>query len=116
MEESVVGLSRTWDVPDEFWAMWWRSREYRQMIIDVTVEPATNTAGKRLAPEFQRLVMDQMEHYGRYPMRGPVALDLHFRAAQRNPPSYLPSGQVHPRRGPTALPGSQESVAYSRVG
>jgi hypothetical protein len=31
--------------------------------------------------------MDQMERCHRYPMRGPVALDLHFRAAQRNPPS-----------------------------
>ena len=27
-----------------------------------------------------------MERYGRYPMTGPVALDLHFRAARRNPP------------------------------
>jgi hypothetical protein len=31
--------------------------------------------------------MDQMERYRRYPMRGPVALDLHFRAARQNPPS-----------------------------
>ena len=30
--------------------------------------------------------MDQMERYGRYPMTGPVALDLHFWAARRNPP------------------------------
>ncbi len=27
-----------------------------------------------------------MERYGRYPMTGPTALDLHFRAAGRNPP------------------------------
>jgi hypothetical protein len=31
--------------------------------------------------------MDQMERYRRYPMTGPVALDLHFTAARRNPAS-----------------------------
>ena len=31
--------------------------------------------------------MDQMERYRRYPMTGPVALDLHFRAARKNPPT-----------------------------
>ena len=83
-----MGFSRTWNVPDEFWILWWRSREHRQLIIDVLVEPASKSpAGKRSAPEFQRQVMDQMEQYRRYPMRGPVALDLHFRAARRNPPS-----------------------------
>jgi hypothetical protein len=80
-------LSRNWNVPEEFWIVWWRSREHRQLIIDVAVEPTgKGPAGKRSAPEFQRQVMDQMERYHRYPMRGPVALDLHFRAAQRNPP------------------------------
>jgi len=82
-----MGLSRTWNVPEEFWILWWRSREHRQLIIDVAVEPASKgPAGKRSAPEFQHQVMDQMERYHRYPMRGPVALDLHFHAAQRNPP------------------------------
>ena len=38
--------------------------------------------------QLQRQVMDQMECYRRYPMTGPVALDLHFvRAARRNPPT-----------------------------
>lgn len=83
-----MALSRTWNVPEEFWILWWRSREHRQIIIDVAVEPAgKGPAGKRSAPEFQRQVMAQMERYRWYPMRGPVALDLHFRAAQRNPPS-----------------------------
>jgi hypothetical protein len=83
-----MGLSRTWNVPEEFWMLWWRSRVHRQIVIDVAVEPASKgPAGKRSAPEFQRQVMDQMERYHRYPMRGSVALDLHFRAAQRNPPS-----------------------------
>ena len=83
-----MGLSRKWNVPEEFWILWWRSREYRQLIMDVVVEPAgKGPAGARSAPEFQGQVMDQMERHHRYPMRGPVALDLHFRAAQRNPPS-----------------------------
>ena len=82
----MVGSQR-WDVPEDFWIHLWRSREHRQLVIDVTVEPVgKGPRGRRSAPEFQRQVMDQMERYDRYPMRGPVALDLHFRAAQRNPP------------------------------
>ncbi len=112
-----MGLSRTWDVPDEFWLLWWRSREHRQMIIDVTVEPASKgPTGKRLAPEFQRQVMDQMEHYRRYPMQGPVALDLHFRATRRNPPMiYWAVKYTLDVLGP-ALPGAERprrrSVLY----
>jgi hypothetical protein len=84
----TIGPIRTWNVPEEFWILWLRSREYRQLIINVTVEPARKgPAGKWSAPEFQHQVMDQMKQYHRYPMRGPIALDLHFRAAQRNPPS-----------------------------
>ena len=80
-------LGRSWDVPDEFWVLWWRSRALRTLIMQAEVEPAgKGPAGRRSAPEFQRQVMDQMERYGRYPMTGPVALDLHFRAARRNPP------------------------------
>ena len=80
-------LGRSWDVPDEFWMLWWRSRQLRTLIIQADVEPAgKGPAGKRSAPEFQRQVLDQMERYRRYPMTGPVALDLHFQAARRNPP------------------------------
>ena len=80
-------LGRSWDVPDEFWRLWWRSRQPRTLIMQVDVEPAgKGPAGKRSAPEFQRQVMDQMDRYRRYPMTGPVALDLHFQAARRNPP------------------------------
>jgi hypothetical protein len=51
----VTRLSRRWDVPDEFWLLWWRNREHRQLIIDVPVEPASKgPAGKAMAPEFQR--------------------------------------------------------------
>ena len=79
-------LGRSWDVPDEFWMLWWRRRQLR-LIMQVDVEPAgEGPAGRRSAPEFQRRVMDEMERYGRYPMTGPVALDLHFQAARRNPP------------------------------
>ena len=77
---------RSWDVPDEFWRLWWHSRQLR-LIMKVDVEPAgKGRAGRRSAPEFQRQVVDQMEQYRRYPMAGPVALDLHFRATRKNPP------------------------------
>ena len=83
-----MGPGRAWDVPEDFWALLWRSREHRQLIINVAVAPAgKGPAGRRSSPEFQRQVMDQMQRYRRYPMRGPVALDLHFHAAHRNPPS-----------------------------
>lgn len=83
-----MGLGRAWDVPEVFCILWWRTHELRQLIIEAEVDPAgKGPAGKRTAPEFQRQVMDQMERYRRYPMRGPVALDLHFRATQRNPPT-----------------------------
>ena len=82
-----MGFGRSWDVPDEFWMLWWRNRQLRRLIMRADVEPAgKGPAGRRSAPEFQRQVMDQMESYRRYPMTGPVALDLHFHAARRNPP------------------------------
>jgi hypothetical protein len=69
--------------------------------------------GKRSAVAFQQQVMDEMERYGRYPMTGPLALDLHFTAARRNPASIhhiakhaldilgvvLPSNERPRRRG-----------------
>src|SRR5271169_6788027 len=83
----TMRIGRSWDVLDEFWRLWWRCRQLRRLVMQVDVEPAGKSrAGRRSAPEFQRRVMDQMERYGRYPMTGPVALDLHFQAAQRNPP------------------------------
>ena len=67
-------LGRSWDVPDEFWMLRWRSRQLRTIIIQADVEPAgKGHAGKRSAPEFQRQVLDQMERYRQYPMTGPVA-------------------------------------------
>jgi len=104
----VTRLSRRWDVPDEFWLLWWRNREHRQLIIDVPVEPASKgPAGKAMAPEFQRQVMDRMEEFGRYPMTGPVALDLHFRAARRNPPVIYRTVKYTLDLLGAAVPGSE---------
>ncbi len=101
-------MRRTWNVPDEFWIILWRSRAHRQLVFDVAVEPAgKGPAGRHSAPEFQRQVMDQMEQYRRYPMRGSVALDLHFHAARRNPPSiHRAVKHTLDILGP-ALPGSE---------
>ena len=81
------------------------------------VEPAGKCpAGKRSAPEFQRQVMDQMERYGRYPMTGPVALDLHFQAARRNPPGIYRAAKHTLDILGAALPGCERprrrSVLY----
>ncbi len=101
---------RSWDVPDEFWRLWWGHRQLRKLIMQVDVEPAgKGPAGKRSAAEFQRQVMDQMESYRRYPMTGPVALDLHFRAARKNPPTVQGTrrkGRCTSRWGLTATTGA----------
>lgn len=89
----------------------------RTLIMQADVEPAgKGPAGKRPAPEFQRQVMDQMDRYGRYPMTGPVALDLHFQAARRNPPSIHRAAKYTLGILGAALPGSERprrrSVLY----
>ena len=108
---------RSWDVPDEFWRLWWGHRQLRKLIMQVDVEPAgKGPAGKRSAPEFQRQVMDQMECYRRYPMTGPVALDLHFRAARKNPPTVQRAAKHTLDILGAALPGCERprrrSVLY----
>jgi hypothetical protein len=110
-------FGQCWDVPDEFWILWWRSRELRTLRMHVDVEPASKgAAGKRSAPEFQRQVMDQMERYGRYPMTGPVALDLHFQGARRNPPGIHRAAKYTLDILGAALPGCERprrrSVLY----
>ncbi len=105
-----MGLARSWDVPDEFWMHWWRSRQLRTFVQQVDVEPAgKGPAGRRSAPEFQRQVMDQMERYHRYPMTGPVALDLHFHAARRNPPGIHRAAKHTLDILGAALPGCERS-------
>ena len=60
--------------------------------------------------------MDQMECYRRYPMTGPVALDLHFQAARRNPPSIQRAAKHTLDILGAALPGCERprrrSVLY----
>lgn len=67
----------------------WTLRRYRKLFMEAEVEPATkdSRAGSRNAAELQRQVMDYMERFRLHPMTGPVALDLYFRAARKNPPS-----------------------------
>jgi hypothetical protein len=113
----MMRFGQCWDVPDEFWILWWRSRELRTLRMHVDVEPASKgAAGKRSAPEFQRQVMDQMERYGRYPMTGPVALDLHFQGARRNPPGIHRAAKYTLDILGAALPGCERprrrSVLY----
>jgi hypothetical protein len=85
--------------------------------MQVDGEPAgKGPAGKRSAPKFQRQVMDQMECYRRYPMTGPVALDLHFRAARKNPPTVQRAAKHTLDILGAALPGCERprrrSVLY----
>jgi hypothetical protein len=64
----TVRLGRSWDVPEEFWILWRRSRELRTLIMQADVEPESKgpLASGLSAPEFQRQVLDQMERNGRY--------------------------------------------------
>jgi hypothetical protein len=108
---------RSWDVPDEFWRLWWWHRQLRKLIMQVDVEPAgKGPAGRRSAPEFQRQVMDEMERYRRYRLPGPVALDLHFRAARKNPPTVQRAAKHTLDILGAALPGCERprrrSVLY----
>jgi hypothetical protein len=116
--------------------LWWRSREHRQLVIYVTVESAgKGPRGRRSAPEFQRQSWTRWSGTAGTPMRGPVALDLHFGDAQRNPPGIhravkhtldllgpaLPGTERprrRPRRQPTAgLPGrAQDPDRCPRAG
>jgi hypothetical protein len=108
---------RSWDVPEDFWILQWRTRWERKLIMRIDGEPARKgDRGKREAVKFQRQVLDEMERYGRYPFAGPVALDLHFRAVRRNPPAiYHVAKNVLDLLGP-ALPGitrpRRHSVLY----
>ena len=36
----TMGFGRSWDVPDEFWMLWWRNRQLRRLIMRADVEPA----------------------------------------------------------------------------
>ena len=105
-----------WSVPDEFWLLLWRSWWGRTLVFQVEGEPRRKSPMQAPALDFQRQVLDAMQSYRRYPFTGPVALDLHFRATRRNPPSiHHAAKNALDLLGP-ALPGNERprrrSVLY----
>jgi hypothetical protein len=66
----------------------WSIRRSRVLRLAVNGEPARKGRnGSRAAIRLQRQVMDQMTSWRRFPMTGPVALDLSFRSVHRHPPA-----------------------------
>jgi hypothetical protein len=75
-------------VPENLRMSVWSLRRYRALRFAVNGEPARKgRSGSRAAISFQRQVMDQMEAWRRFPMTGPVALDLCFRSLLKGPPA-----------------------------
>ena len=99
---------RPWDVPEDLRKVLWVRRRMRMLIMKADGEPEGKRKGHLDRPSaraFQRQVMDKMERHHRYPMTGPVALDLRFRATRRNPASiYNIAKNTLDLLGP-ALPG-----------
>jgi hypothetical protein len=52
----MMAGGRIWDVPEEFWILWWRSRQLRTLIMQADGGPASNgrAAGPGL-PAFSRV-------------------------------------------------------------
>jgi hypothetical protein len=115
-EATLIGYGH-WRVPEDFWIMQRRVRWERTILMKVEGEPASKgRRGERLAPDFQRQVIESMKTYRRYPLTGPVALDLHFASMLRNPPMiYSAAKYALDVLGP-ALPANAEprrrSVLY----
>jgi hypothetical protein len=66
----------------------WSLRRHRALQFAVNGEPVRKgRSGSRAAIRLQRQVMDQMDAWRRFPMTGPVALDLIFRSVHRGPPA-----------------------------
>ncbi|WP_188186914.1 hypothetical protein [Nonomuraea sp. SYSU D8015] len=81
-------MKHLWNVPDDFWVIQQRARWARTLRLFVDGEPERKGArGKRSAVTFQRQVLDRMAALRRRPFTGPVALDLAFHTARRNPPA-----------------------------
>ena len=75
-------------VPEDLRMSVWSLRRYRALRFAVNGEPARKgRSGSRAAISFQRQVMDQMDAWRRFPMTGPVALDLYFRSVLKGPPA-----------------------------
>lgn len=69
-------------------AVWLRRHHHRTRTLITDSEPASKgRGGERAAAALQRQVMDEMEKWRWYPMTGTVALDLHLKAARKNPPT-----------------------------
>lgn len=111
------------DVPEDLQYILWLIRRARRLIMRVEDEPERKgRGGKRSAVAFQRQVMDEMERYGRYPMTGPVALDLHSqrraetqRASTTSPSTYWTSSASCCRAmsGPVAAACYIETIGKS---
>ena len=78
--------SLRWNVPRDMWVLQQHARAKRVVRAKIDGEPQRKgSGGKRTAPVFQRAVIERMR--GRYPFKGPVALDLHLICMGKNPPS-----------------------------
>ena len=85
-EEHPVVADRP--VPESLRLSVWTIRRHRSLRFAVNGEPARKgRSGSRAAIRFQRQVMDQMEAWRRFPMTGPVALDLSFHSVHKGPPA-----------------------------
>lgn len=75
-----------WDVPRDLWVLQRQARRRRTVRARIPGEPQRKgRGGKRAAVAFQSAVIDRMKQ--RRPFSGPIALDLHFVALRKNPPS-----------------------------
>jgi len=85
-EEHPVVADRP--VPENLRMSVWTIRRHRSLRFAVNGEPARKgRSGSRATISFQRQVMDQMEAWRRFPMTGPVALDLSFHSVHKGPPA-----------------------------
>lgn len=75
-------------VPENLRMSVWSLRRHRALRLAVNAEPARKgRTGSRAAISFQRQVMDEMDAWRRFPMTGPIALDLSFQSVQKGPPA-----------------------------
>jgi len=100
-------------VPENLRMSVWSIRRHRTLRLAVNGEPARkrSRSGSRAMTSFQQQVMDQMAAWQRFPMTGPVALDLSFHSVHKGPPAIhnaakhaldtlgpAGAGNVRPRR------------------
>ena len=118
-QEHAVVASRP--VPESLRMSVWTIRRQRSLRLAVNGEPARKgRSGSRVAISFQRQAMDQMEAWRRFPMTGPVALDLSFYSVHKSPPAiYNAAKHALDALGP-ALEGNarprRQHVLYAMTG